>query len=235
MRRLSTPATPPRLCRPGRQRRCAPSRRRSQPRSSAPAVRPMLSPRLALQMSRGAGRCRIYDRRDKPHFVVFGNDRLSFPDLPPPAKQLLRRQSVSPRHAGNRVAATLDLGDDPRLVLVAPAPPASRTGENLQPACRLSDSIIHCVHSKPNGQSTSRRLADQDVNRKVIPEQRLLSTPYRARSITPRPHQHGSRDTPNTRARSLAQCSDTAEWRLEAGVRPLSRSRFFHFQIGKQS
>src|SRR6202030_4315639 len=100
---------------------------------------PMLSPRLALQMSRGTGRCRIYDRRHEPHFVVFGNDRLSFPDLPPPAKQLLRRQSVSPRHAGNRVAAALDLGDHPRLVLVAPGPPASRTSENLQPASRLSD------------------------------------------------------------------------------------------------
>src|SRR6202161_2312997 len=125
-------------------------------------------------MSRGTGRCRIYDRRHEPHFVVFGNDRLSFSDLPPPAKQLLRRQSVSPRHARNRVAAALDLGDHPRLVLVAPSPPASRTGENLQPASRLSDSIIHCVHSKPNGQSTSRRLADQDIRRKVIPEQRLL-------------------------------------------------------------
>src|ERR1700689_3610271 len=88
-------------------------------------------------MSRGTGRCRIYDRRHEPHFVVFGNDRLSFSDLPPPAKQLLRRQSVSPRHARNRVAAALDLGDHPRLVLVAPSPPASRTGENLQPASRL--------------------------------------------------------------------------------------------------
>src|ERR1700688_1015458 len=176
MRGLSTPATPPRLCQPERQRRCAPSHRRSQLRSFRRVVIPILSPRLALQMSRGTGRCRIYDRRHEPHFVVFGNDRLSFPDLPPPAKQLLRRQSVSPRHAGNRVAAGLDLGDPPRLVLVAPSPPASRTGENLQPASRLSDSIIHCVHSKPNGQSTSRRLADQDISRKVIPEQRLLRT-----------------------------------------------------------
>ena len=88
--------------------------------------------RRALRCRRGAGRCRIYDRPDKPHFVVFGEDRLSFPDLPPPAKQLLRRQSVSPRQARNRVAATLDLGDDPRLVLVAPGPPASRTSAALR-------------------------------------------------------------------------------------------------------
>ena len=37
---------------------------------------------------------------------------------------------------------------------------------------RLSDSIIYCVHSKPNGFETAR-LADQNVFRKVAAEHRL--------------------------------------------------------------
>jgi hypothetical protein len=97
------------------------------------------------------GRCRIDDRSDEPQFVIPGNDRSNFFDLPPPAKQLLRRQSVPARHPGNRVAAGLDLRDDPRLVLVTPCPTASRTGEHLKPANRLGDSTIHCVYSKPSG------------------------------------------------------------------------------------
>jgi len=36
-------------------------------------------------------------------------------------------------------------------VLVAPRSPTTRTGEHLEPMNRLSDSIIYCVHSKPNG------------------------------------------------------------------------------------
>jgi hypothetical protein len=51
----------------------------------------------------------------------------------------------------DRLAARYDLSDDACLVLVAPRSPTPRTGEHLEPMNRLSDSIIHCVHSKPNG------------------------------------------------------------------------------------
>jgi len=45
---------------------------------------------LALPRGRRVGWGRIDHRRDKPRFVILGNDRLSFSDLPPPAEQLLR-------------------------------------------------------------------------------------------------------------------------------------------------
>src|SRR6202022_141957 len=64
---------------------------------------------------------------------------------------LLRRKSVPSGYGGDRLAARYDLSDDPCLVLVAPRSPATCTGEHLKPMKRLSDSIIHCVHSKPNG------------------------------------------------------------------------------------
>src|SRR5467141_3725207 len=54
-------------------------------------------------------------------------------------------------HGRDRLAARYNLSNDPRLVLVAPRSPTTRTGEHLQPMNRLSVSIIHCVHSKPNG------------------------------------------------------------------------------------
>src|SRR5712672_4537745 len=54
-------------------------------------------------------------------------------------------------HCRDRLAARYNLSNDPRLVLVAPRSPTTRPGENLEPMNRLSDSIIHCVHSKPNG------------------------------------------------------------------------------------
>src|SRR5665811_497208 len=54
-------------------------------------------------------------------------------------------------HGRDRLAARHNLSNDPRLVLVAPRSPTTRTGEHLEPMNRLSDSIIHCVHSKPNG------------------------------------------------------------------------------------
>src|ERR1700686_3804677 len=54
-------------------------------------------------------------------------------------------------HGRDRLAARYNLSNDPRLVLVAPRSPTTGTGEHLEPMNRLSDSIIHCVHSKPNG------------------------------------------------------------------------------------
>jgi hypothetical protein len=70
---------------------------------------------------------------------------------PAPAKQLLRRQSMAPSHGTNRVSARDNLGNNARFVLVAPPPPATGPGEDFQPAYRLGDSIMLCVHSKPNG------------------------------------------------------------------------------------
>src|ERR1700738_3605935 len=64
---------------------------------------------------------------------------------------LLRRKSVPSGYGRDRLAARYDLSDDPCLVLVAPRSPATCTGKHLKPMNRLSDSIIHCVHSKPNG------------------------------------------------------------------------------------
>jgi hypothetical protein len=48
-------------------------------------------------------------------------------------------------------AAHCYLSYNPRLVLVASRPAPTCTGEYLKPMNRLGDSIIHCVHSKPNG------------------------------------------------------------------------------------
>jgi hypothetical protein len=62
-----------------------------------------------------------------------------------------RRQSLPSGYGRDRLAARYDLSDDPRFVLVAPRSPTTRTGEHLEPMNRLSDSIVHCVHSKPNG------------------------------------------------------------------------------------
>jgi hypothetical protein len=41
----------------------------------------------------------------------------------------------------------------PGLVLIAPCPPPSGTGEHFQPADWLGDSTMFSVHSKPNGQN----------------------------------------------------------------------------------
>src|ERR1035438_6704112 len=56
-------------------------------------------------------------------------------------------------HGTDRVSARRDLGNNPSLVLIAPCPPPSGTGEHFQPADRLGDSTIFSVHSKPNGQN----------------------------------------------------------------------------------
>jgi hypothetical protein len=48
----------------------------------------------------------------------------------------------------------------------------SRTGEHLKPMNQLSDSIIHRVHSKPNGYQ-SARLAGQDIFGNVTAGNRL--------------------------------------------------------------
>src|SRR5271167_565312 len=56
-------------------------------------------------------------------------------------------------HGTDRVSARRDLGNNPCLVLIAPCPPPSGTGEHFQPADRLGDSTIFSVHSKPNGQN----------------------------------------------------------------------------------
>src|ERR1017187_11037028 len=58
---------------------------------------------------------------------------------------------MPPAQGKDTLAACLNLSDNPPLVLVAPRSPTTRTGEHLKPMNRLSDSIIHCVHSKPNG------------------------------------------------------------------------------------
>jgi hypothetical protein len=60
-------------------------------------------------------------------------------------------QSVPSGYGRDGFAAHCYLSDNPRLVLVGSRPPATCTGEHLKPMNRLSDGIIHCVHSKPNG------------------------------------------------------------------------------------
>jgi hypothetical protein len=76
-------------------------------------------------------------------------------------------------HRTDRVTARFDLCNDPRLVLIAPLPPTTGSSEDFQPPDRLRDSIIHCVHSKPNGQNQT---ADSQINPpsdKVAAKQRL--------------------------------------------------------------
>jgi hypothetical protein len=88
-RRLSTPAAPLHdRCSP-RRGRSEPSHRRSQPRSFR--ARLNLRRGIALRRTRRRRRCRIYDRRHKPQLFSLQKG-LGFLQLPPPAKQLLRRQ-----------------------------------------------------------------------------------------------------------------------------------------------
>src|SRR5450631_3518278 len=56
-------------------------------------------------------------------------------------------------HGTDRVSARRDLGNNPDLVLIAPCPPPSGTGEHFQPPDGLRDSTTFSVHSKPNGQN----------------------------------------------------------------------------------
>jgi hypothetical protein len=68
------------------------------------------------------------------------------------------RQSVPSGHGTNRVTAGRDPRNKPGFVFITPRPAPTRTGEHLQPVNRLRD---------------SRRLADQDIIRKVTAEHRL--------------------------------------------------------------
>src|SRR5258708_1752616 len=60
---------------------------------------------------------------------------------------------MPPSHRTDRGTARYDLCNDPRLVLCTPPPPTTGSREDFHPTHRLGDSIMHCVHSKPNGQS----------------------------------------------------------------------------------
>src|ERR1700730_16582707 len=51
----------------------------------------------------------------------------------------------------DRVSARCDLGDNPRLVFIAPCPPPPGASEHFRPADWFRDSSIHSVHPKPNG------------------------------------------------------------------------------------
>jgi hypothetical protein len=86
-------------------------------------------------------------------FVIVRRSGGSFSQLSAPAKQLLRRKPMAPGHGTDRVTARFHLRNNPNLVLIAPLPPASSSREDFQPPRRLRDSIIHCVLSKPRGQS----------------------------------------------------------------------------------
>ena len=71
----------------------------------------------------------------------------SFPQLTAPAKRpLLRRQPMTPGHGTDRLPARYGLRDNPRLVLVAPLPPTTGSGESFQPPHWLRGSTTHCVH-----------------------------------------------------------------------------------------
>src|SRR5207237_10153592 len=93
--------------------------------------------------------------------------------LAAPAEQLLRRQPMAPSYRTDRVTTRHDLRDNPRLVLMAPLPPATGSGENLQPPNRLRDSNMFSVHSKPNGQNQT---ADSQIS--TSPERWPQNTAY---------------------------------------------------------
>src|SRR6185437_11045408 len=79
-------------------------------------------------------------------------------------------------HGTNRVSARRDLGNYPDLVFITPCPPSPGAGEHFQPTDRLGDNTMFSIHSKPNGPKPGRRLADQDIIRKVGAEHRLRYT-----------------------------------------------------------
>src|SRR6185437_17029606 len=79
-------------------------------------------------------------------------------------------------HGADRLSACRDLGYYPGLVFITPCPPSPGAGEHFQPTDRLGDNTMFSVHSKPNGLKSGRRIADQDIIRKVGAEHRLRST-----------------------------------------------------------
>src|SRR6185437_9823703 len=121
-------------------------------------------------------RSNVHNRRHEPQFVCLRRSGLSVSQLTAPAKQLLRRQSMASGHGTNRVSARRDLGNYPDLVFITPCPPSPGAGEHFQPTDRLGDNTMFSIHSKPNGPKPGRRLADQDIIRKVGAEHRLRST-----------------------------------------------------------
>src|ERR1700676_4801910 len=64
-------------------------------------------------------------------------------------------------HGADRISARRDLGDNPRLVLIAPCPPPPGAGKHPQPADWLRDSTMFSVHSKPSGQNQT---ADSQIS-----------------------------------------------------------------------
>src|ERR1700730_14710064 len=65
-----------------------------------------------------------------------------------------------------------------QLWAIAPRSPATCTGEHLKPMKRLSDSIIHCVHSKPNGYQ------NHQTRRSGHHQEGDLGTPLTVRSLS---------------------------------------------------
>ena len=81
----------------------------------------------------------INQKRSEAHL---GRGGALTPDRAPsrvtaPAKQLLRRQPVSPRNRRHVVAALVTLGENPRLLLRRPRPTAARSREHLESTNRL--------------------------------------------------------------------------------------------------
>jgi len=76
-------------------------------------------------------------------------------------------------HGTDRISARSNLGDNPRLIRVAPTPPPTSAGENLQPAFRLRDSSMLYVHSKPNGFAKPAKSQISNIIWKVSRERRL--------------------------------------------------------------
>src|SRR6516164_6420791 len=117
-----------------------------------PGIRLRLAaPRFALTAKSGRRHHGVQHRRHKLYFFRVGMPARCSSQLTAPAKQLLRRQSMAPGYRTDGVAARKDFRNNPSLVLVAPLPPTTGSGEDLKTPHWLRDSTMHCVHSKPNG------------------------------------------------------------------------------------
>src|SRR5260370_108098 len=122
-------------------------------------------------------------------------------------------------HGRDRLAARYNLSNDPRLVLVAPRSPTTRTGEHLEPMNRLSDSIIHCVHSKPNGYQNhqTRRSGHHQEGDLGTP----LTVSRNSEALDRRWPERGSRSAEyDYRRPSLWPCESAAAGRWSARARP---------------
>jgi hypothetical protein len=103
---------------------------------------------------------RFHNRQNEPQRMPVIAGRRRLPRLSAPAKQLLRRQSMPPRHRADRLATRHTLGDNPSLVFRLQV---RRRPEPVNTSIRRTGSVIALcsVSILSLTVKTQRRLTEQ--------------------------------------------------------------------------